>query len=179
AQWIRSIGAERVTASYDLNREQIFGLVDSIPRSWVEVVIHQHMPMFHMEHCVFCSVLSPGTNKTNCGRPCDEHEVHLRDRVGAEHALHADVACRNTLYNAMPQSGAEIVDELQIREVQWFRIELLAEDAGQTKATVALYRSLLSGEVAGRDVWRELNATNRLGVTRGTLESKRNPLSIL
>ena len=97
AEWIRSLGAERITASYDLNREQLMGLVDSLPSPWLEVVIHQHMPMFHMEHCVFCAVLSPGTNKTNCGRPCDRHVVQLRDRVGAEHTLQADVACRNTL----------------------------------------------------------------------------------
>ena len=81
------------------------------------MVIHQHMPMFHMEHCVFCAVLSPGTNKTNCGRPCDRHVVQLRDRVGAEHTLQADVACRNTLYNATPQSGAETVSELIARGV--------------------------------------------------------------
>ena len=70
------------------------------------------MPMFHMEHCVFCAVLSPGTNKHNCGRPCDTHEVKLRDRIGMEHPLVADVGCRNTLFNAVPQSGAEIVPQL-------------------------------------------------------------------
>ncbi len=128
AEWIRSLGAVRVTASYDLNRDQLSDLFDSLPAAWMEVVIHQHMPMFHMEHCVFCSVLSPGTNKTNCGRPCDDHVVQLRDRVGAEHTLQADVACRNTLYNATPQSGAETVAQLVSRGTRWFRIELLEED---------------------------------------------------
>ncbi len=46
-------GARRVTASYDLNREQLLDLVAAVPPGWLEVVIHQHMPMFHMEHCVF------------------------------------------------------------------------------------------------------------------------------
>ncbi len=73
--YLRSLGAERVTVSYDLNRDQLLELVDTVPPAWLEVVIHQHMPMFHMEHCVFCAVLSPGTNKTNCGRPCDVHQV--------------------------------------------------------------------------------------------------------
>jgi putative protease len=179
AEWIRSIGAKRVTASYDLNREQILGLIESVPPSWLEVVLHQHMPMFHMEHCVYCAVLSPGTNKTNCGRPCDRHEVKLRDRVGAEHLLEADVACRNTLYNATPQSGAEIASDLIRRNVRWFRIELLDEDPEKSGRTIQLYRKLLSGEVPAREVWRRLHATNRLGVTRGTLESNRNPLAIL
>jgi putative protease len=179
AEWIRSLGVQRVTASYDLNREQILGLIDSLPASWLEVVLHQHMPMFHMEHCVFCAVLSPGTNKTNCGRPCDRHVVKLRDRVGAEHTLQADVACRNTLYNATPQSGAEIAGELVQRHVGWFRIELLEEDSEQSQLTISMYRRLLRGEMPARDVWRQLQATNRLGVTRGTLESRRNPLAIL
>ena len=69
--YLRSLGAQRVTVSYDLNRDQLLDLVAAVPPTWLEVVIHQHMPMFHMEHCVFCAVLSPGTNKTNCGRPCD------------------------------------------------------------------------------------------------------------
>ncbi len=42
-----------------------------------------------------------------------------------------------------------------------------------------LYRQLLAGEVTGRDVWTGLRAANRVGVTRGTLEERRNPLAIL
>lgn len=179
AEWIRGLGASRVTASYDLNRDQLVGLIDSVPSAWIETVIHQHMPMFHMEHCVYCSVLSPGTNKTNCGRPCDTHLVALRDRVGAEHTLQADVACRNTLYNATPQSGAELVVDLLQRGVQWYRIELLEEESSQVREIVALYDKLLKRQITGQEVWRALRAANRVGVTRGTLESKRNPLAIL
>ena len=102
-EWLRKLGAMRVTASYDLNRDRLADLVAAVQAEWLEVVVHQHMPMFHMEHCVFCAVLSPGTNKHNCGRPCDVHEVKLRDRVGMEHTLAADVGCRNTLYNATAQ----------------------------------------------------------------------------
>jgi len=178
-EWVMDQSAQQVTASYDLNRDQLMDLVSTVPPAWLEIVIHQHVPMFHMEHCVFCSVLSPGTNKTNCGRPCDRHVVHLRDRVGAEHPLQADIACRNTLYNASPQSGAEIVGDLIDRGIRSFRIELLEENAKAVKGTVALYQGLLSGEIAGSEVWRRLGAINRVGVTRGTLETKRNPLAIL
>ena len=179
AEWIRSLGAVRLTASYDLNRDQLMDLVSTVNPDWMEIVIHQHMPMFHMEHCVFCSLISPGTNKTNCGRPCDQHEVKLRDRVGAEHVLQADVACRNTLYNEQPQSGAETVDELRAAGVRWFRVELLEQDHNQSIETINAYEKLLAGELTAKQVWQNLNATNRVGVTRGTLESKRNPLAIL
>ncbi len=179
ADWLAEAGAQYVTPSYDLNRDQLLAVVDSVAADRLELVVHQRMPMFHMEHCVFCAVLSPGTDKTNCGRPCDRHRVQLRDRVGAEHVLEADVACRNTLFNATPQSGAEIVAPLREKGVTRFRVELLDEDAGQTRRTIDLYRDLLDGARSGTEVWQTLRADNRVGVTRGTLEPQRNPLAIL
>ena len=178
-QYLIQQGARRVTASYDLNRDQLLNLVSSVPASRLEVVIHQHMPMFHMEHCVFCAVLSPGTNKTNCGRPCDTHLVQLRDRVGSEHPLKADVGCRNTLYNAVPQSAAEVVATLLEQGVYDIRIEFLDEQPSDMHSVLSLYRDLLSNRIRGEEVWRRLNAANRVGVTRGTLEERRNPLAIL
>jgi putative protease len=180
AEWLMSRGLRRLTASYDLNRDQLAEMVQGIPRHWLEIVIHQHMPMFHMEHCVFCTVLSPGTNKSNCGRPCDRHEVRLRDRLGIEHVLHADVGCRNTLYNGRAQSGAEATSKILSMGVKHFRIELLSNASEQeTKRLVGLYRGLLSGKIDGSSVWKSLQADNRVGVTRGTLEQPRNPLAIL
>ena len=53
-------GLERVTASYDLNFTQLEALLKSAPPEWFEITIHQHIPMFHMEHCVFCAFLVQG-----------------------------------------------------------------------------------------------------------------------
>ena len=172
-------GCERLTASYDCNREQLLALAGAVPPERLEVVVHQRMPMFHMEHCVFCAVLSPGTDKTNCGRPCDDHVVKLRDRIGVEHPLTADVGCRNTLFNAVPQSGAEAVPTLLGRGVRHFRVEFLDESDAEIGRTIAAYRGLLAGRTTGREVWTMLRAANRVGVTRGTLEEKRNPLAII
>jgi len=180
AQWLIEQGVSRCTASYDLNRDQLIELVAAVPTSWLEVVIHQHIPMFHMEHCVFCTVLSPGTNKSNCGRPCDRHEVTLEDRIGVKHVLHADIGCRNTLYNGVAQSGAEAVPYLLQRGIRQFRIELLHDAAtDQIQQLIELYRELIQGQIAGSEVWKALRADNRVGVTRGTLEHPRNPLAIL
>jgi len=179
ADYFLQRGLARVTPSYDLNREQLLDLVQAMPPDKLEVVVHQHMPMFHMEHCVFCAVLSPGTNKTNCGRPCDVHSVKLRDRLGMEHPLTADVGCRNTLFNAVAQSGAEIVPTLLDHGVRHFRIELLEESPEEIESILRLYRGLLAGTISGHEVWTKLKASNRVGVTRGTLEERRNPLAIL
>jgi len=180
AQWLQDQGASRVTASYDLNRDQLFELVQGMSADWLEVVIHQHMPMFHMEHCVFCSVLSPGKNKSDCGRPCDRHDVKLRDRIGVEHVLHADIGCRNTLFNGNAQSGAEAVPELIRLGVNQFRIEILRDaPTEEIHRLIDLYRRLIAGTLDGAAVWKALRAENRVGVTRGTLEHPRNPLAIL
>ncbi len=162
---------ERLTASYDLNMEQLGALLGGSSPDWFEVTIHQHMPMFHMEHCVFCAFLSEGTDYRNCGRPCDRHQVKLRDRTGAEHVLRADAGCRNTLFNARAQSGAEFVPQLLRCGVRFFRVEFLDESPDQMKKSISLYRDLLAGRRPPKDIWGELKVVNQLGVTRGTIGS--------
>ena len=129
-------GLERVTASYDLNFQQLEALLQAAPPEWFEVTIHQHMPMFHMEHCVFCAFLSNGTDYRDCGRPCDMHDVKLRDRVGAEHPLKADVGCRNTVFNSLAQTGAEYVERMLALGVRHFRMEFLNETPEQVTQTI-------------------------------------------
>jgi putative protease len=160
---------ERVTASYDLNFTQLEALLQSAPPEWFEITIHQHMPMFHMEHCVFCAFLSTGTDFTNCGRPCDRHEVKLRDRVGAEHPLKADIGCRNTVFNSQAQTGAEYVARMLALGVKNFRLEFLNETPEQVRQTIGKYRQLLRGEIEGGRLWREMKLHNQLGVTRGQM----------
>ena len=169
AQHFMSKGLQRVTISYDLNIEQVLDLLQAAPPEWFELTLHQHMPMFHMEHCVFAAFMSKGSSFLDCGRPCEKHRVHLRDRVGTEHPLRADVGCRNTLFNAVPQTGARFAAALLDAGLRHFRVELLEEDAHETARIIAAYRALLNGQREGELLWRELNAQSQLGVTRGTL----------
>jgi putative protease len=163
-------GLERLTASYDLNVTQLDALLKSAPPDWFEITIHQHMPMFHMEHCVFCAFLSKGTDYKNCGRPCDTHQVKLRDRVGLEHPLKADAGCRNTVFNARAQTGAEYAAHLMGLGARNFRIEFVNETPAEVAVTIAKYRALLRGEISGANLWRELKLQNQLGVTRGSMD---------
>jgi putative protease len=172
AQFFMAQGLNRVTVSYDLNAGQVLDLLRAAPAEWFELTIHQHMPMFHMEHCVFAAFLSDGKDHTDCGRPCEHHRVHLRDRVGMRHPLRADVGCRNTLFNAVAQTGAEYFNEFRVAGVRNFRVELLEEDANRTGEILRTYRALLEGETNGSDLWRSLRAKSQLGVTAGTLEDR-------
>lgn len=160
---------ERITASYDLNFPQLEALLRAAPPDWFEITLHQHIPMFHMEHCVFCAFLSTGKDFRDCGRPCDVHDVKLRDRVGAEHPVKADVGCRNTVFNALAQTGAEYVRRMQELGVKHFRLEFLNETPEQVAQTISKYRQLLRGEITGTQLWRELKLLNQLGVTRGQM----------
>jgi len=160
---------ERITASYDLNFAQLEALLRAAPPEWFEITVHQHMPMFHMEHCLFCAFLTKGTDYTNCGRPCDTREVRLRDRVGAEHPIKADVGCRNTVFNARAQTGAEYATRMLDLGVRHFRIEFVDESAETVGRTIGKYRQLLAGEINGAQLWRELKLINQLGVTRGQM----------
>ncbi len=163
-------GLDRLTASYDLNAAQLESLLHAAPPEWFEITIHQHMPMFHMEHCVFCAFLSEGTDYRNCGRPCDRQTVRLRDRVGLEHPLKADAGCRNTVFNARAQTGAESVERLRALGARYFRLEFVQESPEAVATVVDRYRALLRGEIDGGTLWRELKLHNQLGVTRGQME---------
>ncbi|MFY8215099.1 MAG: U32 family peptidase, partial [Chthoniobacterales bacterium] len=162
-------GVSRLTISYDLTAGQVLALAKATPAQSLELTIHQHMPMFHMEHCVFAAFLSNGKDYTDCGRPCEKHRVHLRDRVGVEHPLRADVGCRNTLFNSSAQTGAKFFPQFDEAGIRHFRVELLEEDQAETLKIVRAYRSLLSGQKLGRALWHELRAIPQLGVTQGTL----------
>jgi putative protease len=169
--YISKYKLERVTASYDLNVGQLESLLKGAPPAWFDLTLHQHMPMFHMEHCVFCAFLSKGKDYHDCGRPCDKHKVALRDRVGALLPLKADAGCRNTVFNNRAQTGAEFFDRLLSLGARHFRVEFVDESPEAVLRTVAAYDRLLRGEVSGAELWRELKLLNQLGVTRGQLET--------
>ncbi|MGL4521033.1 MAG: DUF3656 domain-containing U32 family peptidase, partial [Bacilli bacterium] len=46
-------GIDLFTPSYDLNIAQMMDLLSRVDQQKVELTIHQHLPMFHTEHCVY------------------------------------------------------------------------------------------------------------------------------
>ena len=138
-----NLAARRVTAAYDSDRRRLSELADAAPWAELEVVVYQHIPLFHTEHCIFDTEVGGRRNEVNrnsrrrkktarrsaarppCSFACMKHEVRLRDRMGVEHPLQSDACCRNTLYHAQPQNLIDHVPELRRRGVRHFRIELL------------------------------------------------------
>jgi putative protease len=170
ASIIAEQGVWRMVPSFDLNWPQLTAMLGRFPAALFEAVVHQHMPMFHMEHCVFCATLSKGKDFRDCGRPCDDHAVSLHDRAGIDHPLVADVGCRNTVYNGVAQSAAEFVPRMLKLGIGWYRVELLREKAGEVGAMLERYVRVVNGLEDGRRTWSQLRVLNQLGVTRGTLD---------
>ena len=135
--------------------------------------VHHHIPTFHTEHCVYAHLLSDGRDYKTCGRPCEQHQVALRDRVGLVHPVIVDVGCRNTVFNAQAQSAASLVPELLARGVRRFRRRARARDAPTRRAR--LYDGLRAAR--GRHGSRRATSCARaavheqFGVTRGTMRT--------
>ncbi len=166
---LMTAGLERLVPSYDLNWEQLASMVRRSSPAWYEPVVHQHMPMFHMEHCVFAAFLSNGKDHRDCGRPCEVHKVELRDRVGANFPVLPDTGCRNTVFNSVPQSGAEYVGRMRELGITRFRVDLLRETPEEAVRLIERYARVIHGPDDGKQTWKQLRALNQLGVTRGTL----------
>jgi len=164
-------GLATVTAAHDLDRDQLLALLERAPRGGVAVTIHHHIPTFHTEHCVYAHLLSTGRDFRTCGRPCERHELALRDRVGLVHPVLVDVGCRNTVFNAQAQSAASLVPELLARGVARFRIELVRESASEAAALYVAYAQLVAGAIGAAEVVRRAAVHEQFGVTRGTMRT--------
>jgi len=160
----------RMVPSYDLNWRQLAAMLGRCDAARFEAVVHQHMPMFHMEHCVFAHTLSTGKDFRDCGRPCERHAVDLKDRVGQPHPLIPDAGCRNTVFNAQAQTAAEFVPRMREMGIAHFRVELLREKREEVAPLLARYADVISGRAEPRAALRSLRVLNQLGVTRGTLD---------
>lgn len=170
AYTVLGYGLDAFTPSFDLDQRQLLRLLDDAELARrAEIVLHHPMPLFHMEHCVIAALLSDGKDHKTCGRPCERHQVSLRDRAGHEHPVEADVGCRNTVFHQSAQSAAELAPKLKTRGVHRFRIELVRETAAQVAELVASYRALLSGAATPQAVWQQLRVERGYGVVRGSL----------
>ena len=158
-----------IAASFDLNQAQLKDLMNKVDASKLEVVMHQYMPEFHMEHCVFAAFLSKGSSFKDCGKPCEKHKVELKDVYGQYHYLKADQECRNTFFRATPQSAGFMLSELNGAGVGSLRLEALYESPEQLAQKVNLYFDLLEGNQSYESTKKKLGASEKYGVFEGQL----------
>jgi len=163
------LGLMRLTPTHDLNAAQVAGLAQGIGGDKLEVVAYHHLPVFHTEHCVFCRFLSQGTSYKDCGQPCEQHRVALRDGNGRAHPVMADVGCRNTVFGAEAQEASRHLDEWRAAGVQHFRLEFAHETAAQVTRISRAFEQALSGKMPAHELTRQLPRLAPQGATEGSL----------
>lgn len=151
ASFLRSLS--RLAPGHDASAAQLCALARSLGPAGaarLEVVAHAHLPVFHTEHCVFARLLSDGTSIKNCGSPCERHSLTLVAPDGRGHTVLADAGCRNTVFSAAPQSGAESLAQLSAAGVGSFRVELLNERASDVGPLLDAYHGLAAAAAAAQ-----------------------------
>lgn len=165
-EYLLSKNLESVCLSYDLNQVQLESMLKNVDISKVEVCLHQYMPEFHMEHCVFAAFMSKGSSFKDCGKPCEKHSVELKDSYGNMHFLKADQECRNTMYRGSAQSAGFLVPK---HSLGFWRFEALHERGETLRTKIHSYLNLLDGTQDYQTVASIIGSQEKYGVTEGQL----------
>ena len=173
-----ALGLQYLTPTYDLNAEQVASLARQVGGERIEAVAYQHLPVFHTEHCVFCRFLSTGTSYRDCGRPCEDHRVALRDTAGRTHPVMADVGCRNTVFGAEAQEASFHLEMWRAAGIARFRLEFAHESAAQVTAVTRAFEDALAGRRTPRELMQQLQKAAPQGVTQGSYFIPENYLTL-
>ncbi len=170
AAHLLSMGLDTVTASFDLDERQLFAMLGNLPGERIAVVAQHRIPTFHTEHCVYSHLLSNGRDFHSCGRPCERHQVALRDHLGREHPVIVDVGCRNTVFHHAPQQSSAWAERLLTAGVRRFRVEFVRESGVQVRTVIGAWRQLLAGSIDAATVVSRTGAVSRFGVAEGGMK---------
>jgi putative protease len=169
AETLLGLGLTRLTPGHDLNAAQVAELARAIGPERLEVIAYQHLPVFHTEHCVFCRFLSSGTSYKDCGHPCEQHRVTMRDERGREHPVLADVGCRNTVFGAEAQEASRHMELWRAAGIEHFRLEFVHERPEQVHRISQAFADALARRIAFADLARRVQCSAPQGVTEGSL----------
>lgn len=173
-----TLGLHRLTSTHDLNAAQIATLAQNVGADRLEVVAYHHLPVFHIEHCLFCRFLSEGTSYKDCGKPCETHKVALRDVRGRTHPVMADVGCRNTVFGAEAQEASDHLLEWRSAGTVHYRLEFVHETAVQMAEITKAFRQALAGDLRMSMLANRLRQTAPQGTTEGSLYVPDNYLAL-
>jgi putative protease len=171
AAYLFGWGLDTQTASHDLDESQLFALLAHVPAERFTVVVHHRIATFHTEHCVYSHLLSNGRDHRTCGRPCEQHEVGLRDHLQQVHPVIVDAGCRNTVFNSRLQSTAKLVPRLLRAGVRRYRVEFVRESRDEATVVLAAYAALLAGRMRPETLLRELGVADQQGVSASAMRT--------
>jgi U32 family peptidase len=178
AHLLLGMNLDRITPTHDLNAAQVAALAREAGAHRIEAIAYQHLPVFHTEHCVFARFLSTGSSYKDCGRPCEQHRVELRDVNRRAHPVLADVGCRNTVFGAEAQECSAHLDSWLAAGIVHYRLEFAHESAAEARAVTGAFAQALSGAITSRQLSERLRRTAPQGTTEGSLFVPANHLTL-
>ena len=165
--YLHNCGLRILTLSNDLGMKQIVSMFQYADPECFELILHQHIPMFHTAFCLFCAYLTKEPGFPKCGMPCEHNILKIKDRTGIEHPILTDAGCRNTIFNGRIQTVCEYYKELRSIGLRRFRIEFVQESPENIIFILSLYKQLMRNEISGSQIWDHLRSRS-FQLTRGS-----------
>ncbi|MDG0817702.1 U32 family peptidase [Bdellovibrio svalbardensis] len=173
AQYLLGKGISSVCLGYDLNHLQVSELIQAGQAERFEVTAYQYMPSFHMEHCVFAAFLSKGSSFKDCGKPCEKHDVKLKDQFGNWHQIKPDQECRNTMYNGTSQSAARYVKEWEALGLGYIRYEALKERGAELITKIQAHLDFIDGKKELASLIKDLGDVESYGLSESHFQREK------
>ena len=119
---------------------------------------------------MFAAFMSEGSSFRDCGKPCEEHRLELKDQFGNHHQIKADQECRNTMFNAVPQSAAKLIPALVSNGVSELRFEALYERGAELEKKILGYARLLENQNVEltKEIISHIGVLEKYGLSDGT-----------
>lgn len=173
AQYLISKGLSSLCLGYDLNHLQVNELIQAGQADRFEVTAYQYMPSFHMEHCVFAAFLSKGSSFRDCGKPCEKHDVKLKDQFGNWHQIKPDQECRNTMYNGTSQSAARYVKDWESLGLGFIRYEALKEKGTELITKIQAHIDFIKGQKDLESLIKDLGDVESYGLSESHFQREK------
>ncbi len=167
ADYLLKKGLSSLCLSYDMNHHQVGRVLETSSAKNLEVTVFQYMPSFHMEHCVFAAFLSEGSSYRDCGKPCEKHDVRLKDQFQNWHQIKPDQECRNTMFNAKSQSASRYVDEWSQKGLGFVRYEALKERGDELITKITAHIEMLQNKINFEELLGCIGAVESYGISEG------------
>ncbi|MBV2168232.1 MAG: U32 family peptidase [Bdellovibrio sp.] len=173
AKYLLEKGLSSLCLGYDLNHVQVNELIQAGPSNHFEVTVYQYMPSFHMEHCVFAAFLSQGSSYRDCGKPCEKHEVKLKDQFGHWHQIKPDQECRNTMFNSTSQSAARYLKEWEGLGLGYIRYEALKERSSELITKIQAHVDFINGQKDLASLMKDLGNVESYGLSESHFQREK------
>jgi putative protease len=165
ADELSTMGATRITASVELNYEQLCDLMKSA-RLPVEVIGQGPVTAMLLEHCVLAG--AAGTNPQGiCPMYCRKGAYALQDDSAYDFPLESDRRCRNHIFTATDVCVLPNLSSMASTGISGLRIEGQLDSPSTVEIITGIYRKVIDSLKAGEtpDIADELeeikNATGR------------------